>query len=142
MFCRISHAGSLKVTILTALLCVKVRNSLVSVVCLLCSLKNYCSFTNIHTHTCICTQPQNTVSSNICIYELRLLSICKDLIIILLEWLKLLLTMSLPVMTVIQSPSLRKISDVWVCSDSDHVCTRFLFVWVVWRSFYETSMCK
>lgn len=34
------------------------------------------------------------------------------------------------VLTVITSKDLQKHGNVWVCPISDHVCTRFLFVWV------------
>lgn len=36
----------------------------------------------------------------------------------------------LNVSTVITSDDLRKHGNIWVCPISDHVCTRFLFVWV------------
>lgn len=36
----------------------------------------------------------------------------------------------LNVSTVITSEDLKKHGNIWVCPISDHVCTRFLFVWV------------
>lgn len=40
-------------------------------------------------------------------------------------------------LTVITSNDLQKHGNIWVCPTSDHVCTRFLFVWVygAFRSF-------
>lgn len=45
-------------------------------------------------------------------------------------------------LTVITSKNLQKHGNIWVCPVSDHVCTRFLFVWVRQKAESKSKQWK